>query len=68
MKNATSATLRATLTDCSTSTTVVPAARSSSTSGSSCATTTGARPSDSSSISKSFGVDKNAMLSASICC
>src|SRR5581483_11573661 len=68
MKYACFATVSATFTDCSTSTTVVPLWWMSSTMVSSCWTITGARPSDSSSIISSFGRAMNACPSDSICC
>ena len=60
--------VRARFTDCSTRMTVVPCARMAAIMGSSCSTMTGARPSESSSMSSSRGRPRKAMPSASICC
>ena len=68
MKNARSATVRATLTLCSTRITATPSAARRRTTGSSSPTTAGARPSDSSSISSTRGRAMSAMPSATICC
>ena len=67
-KTARSASSSATLTDCSTTTIVVPVACSSLTTWSSCATTVGASPSESSSIMSTLGFTMSAMASDSICC
>ncbi len=68
MKYARCATVSATFTLCSTSTTVVPDAARRSTIGKSWPTTTGARPSDNSSISRMRGLAMKLIASASICC
>ena len=68
MNTARSARLRATLTDCSTITIVVPRRWISRTTSSSCPTMVGARPSDSSSIMRSSGRVISAPPRASICC
>jgi hypothetical protein len=59
---------RATLTDCSTTTMVVPSRWSMATTSINSATTVGANPSDSSSIISTLGVTIRAMASDSICC
>ena len=68
MNTARSARLRATLTDCSTITIVVPRRWISRTTSSSWPTMVGARPSDSSSIMSSSGRVMSAPPRASICC
>ena len=68
MNTAVLAIVSATLTDCSTSTTVVPSSATRRTISASWPTMTGARPMLSSSISSSRGRDSSAMPSASICC
>ena len=68
MKYAVSATVSATLTDCSTRITVVPCSLSRCTATSSSATMLGARPSESSSIISSRGRSSSAMARVSICC
>ena len=68
MKYARWAIVRATFTDCSTTMIVVPASRMRSTICSSCPTTTGANPSDSSSIISRRGRSMNAIPRVSICC
>ena len=68
MNTARSAIASATFTDCSTMTIVRPCALSPSTTSRSCCTTSGASPSDSSSMSRSSGSSITAFDSASICC
>src|SRR5581483_7511893 len=68
MKTARSAMVRATFTDCSTITMVMPRSFSCSTVASSCCTTTGARPSESSSMRRISGSSSSALARASICC
>ena len=58
----------ATLTDCSTMTTVTPLAARARMTSRSCVTTEGANPSDSSSIISSLGLHSRAWARASICC
>src|SRR5438132_42401 len=68
MKIAFSARVRATLTDCSTTITVVPRAWIWRTMSSSWPTTAGARPRESSSIISNRGLARKAWASDSICC
>ena len=68
MNTARSASCSATLIDCSTTTTVSPVAWIRCTTSISWPTTVGARPSESSSMSSSFGSGMRAWLTASICC
>ena len=68
MNTARSAIVVATLTDCSTTTIVVPSAASWATTSMRLATTVGARPSDSSSMMSSRGRHSIAWAIVSICC
>ncbi len=68
MKYASSASVSARFTDCSTRMMVMPCSRIAFTMSSSWAMTVGARPSESSSIISSRGRPMNAMPSVSICC
>ena len=67
-KYARCATVSATFTLCSTRMTATPSSARRRTTGSSCPTTTGARPSDSSSMSSTLGRAMSAIPRATICC